>query len=392
MDKKYIQALLVLSGLMSAVLGGCVNSADFQTTYSTQLNGMTLNDAWREKTFLGAGGIGEVYKLPWNDAFKGQSVSHIAVKRANKLENEEHIEEEVTANELLAEADPHYLPKYFGCVQAKKGKMLFGEYLEKDFETFTQNKYTGKIVVGKFFGYFFQLPVLRRLQAYREMALGLAELHAINHAHNDIKPENIMAVSQDGEVRLIDFGFLAPTNKHKNGGSMFFLDKDKFIALLTHADSTQIGLANTDTWKVDIWALGMTIFQLENDLTPKLYFNDSLAPLERLLERIKIGRSTISSMFDAERNMVTNQQWQAARNLNICNADKSICISSILDAMMKIERSERTITASEIAERLKQIIDFHSQAQVARGGAQISMPSTQTTLGQGAAQSFNKII
>ncbi len=97
-----------------------------------------------------------------------------------------------------------------------------------------------------------------------EMCDGLAHMHAAGWVHGDLKPSNVLVMS-DGSVRLADFG-LATQLDGTHGylppaGSSDYLPPERWAEPLTER-----GTAVRTT--ADIWALGVTAHQMLTGLLP----------------------------------------------------------------------------------------------------------------------------
>lgn len=92
---------------------------------------------------------------------------------------------------------------------------------------------------------------------------GLNEIHKHIVAHNDIKPGNIMVNSTGSDIKYIDFGI----GCYENGcnltgwrGTLPYMAPELFKANTKHTFD--------DLIKIDIWALGITIYELITGKTP----------------------------------------------------------------------------------------------------------------------------
>jgi len=134
-----------------------------------------------------------------------------------------------------------------------------------------------------------------RLRLYvRDMVAGLSYLHSQRICHSDIKPENIL-IDDDDILKLADFGlskFLI------QGQSRCVFDKKEgtpaFQApeCLNDSDSFKFSLFPTD-----VWALGVTIYQLKYGKLPFFSRND-----EELTKMIK--KDPIELPEDEDENLV----------------------------------------------------------------------------------------
>ena len=98
-----------------------------------------------------------------------------------------------------------------------------------------------------------RIPPGRVRQIARQIAAGLASIHAGEIVHRDLKPENIF-VCDDGRVVLLDFGvarFLDYTSLTEHG---------QFIGSLKYAAPEQ--LRNEVEPATDLWALGVVMYEM----------------------------------------------------------------------------------------------------------------------------------
>ena len=100
-----------------------------------------------------------------------------------------------------------------------------------------------------------RLDPVEAVSVARQVAAGLAALHAAGFVHADVKPENVRLVSQ-GKVKLVDLGFA-----HRPG-------EDAEL----HAAGSVLGTANylapelcirpsADGFAADVFSLGVTLFE-----------------------------------------------------------------------------------------------------------------------------------
>lgn len=92
-----------------------------------------------------------------------------------------------------------------------------------------------------------------------EILMGLQELHALGLIHRDIKPENVL-IDSEGHIKLADFG------------SATTLDGSDHEVVVGTPDYVAPELLNMEgnrvTEKVDLWSLGVVMYELRFGITP----------------------------------------------------------------------------------------------------------------------------
>jgi serine/threonine protein kinase len=111
----------------------------------------------------------------------------------------------------------------------------------------------------------------------RQLICGLDYLHRHNFCHRDIKPENILYDRKEGKVKIIDFGISKRTFSRG-------VRRDMLTIIGTHfyfAPEIYIGGGYDE--RVDIWALGVTVYKLIAGRTPfeSEYHCDTIANILR---------------------------------------------------------------------------------------------------------------
>lgn len=96
------------------------------------------------------------------------------------------------------------------------------------------------------------------LRFFREVVKAVAYIHNRKLVHRDIKPENVL-LDENRRVKLCDFGFSAPIEAGEK--------RDTFCGTQQYLPP-EIVLGHEQTDKVDIWCLGVLLFELIHKRVP----------------------------------------------------------------------------------------------------------------------------
>ena len=156
---------------------------------------------------LGAGGMAEVYRA--TDTRLGRDVAIKVVSEG--LAGDEALLERFEREAKLAASLTHPNVVALHDVGLHDGKPYFVTELLQG-ETLRE-----RLVQGP-------LPLATALEWAAAIAQGLAAAHARGIAHRDLKPENVF-VTQDGQVKLIDFGIAKLVEEAREAGPHAMLDE-----------------------------------------------------------------------------------------------------------------------------------------------------------------------
>ena len=125
-----------------------------------------------------------------------------------------------------------------------------------------------------------KLPSKLRQNIGKQALQFLKRVHDQGILHSDIKPDNI-AINSRGEVSLIDFGTAVQSNREVNGEKQF-----KLLTGSPNFTSPEALCKETATQKMDIWAMGLVLLNMELGYIPSLLVVSELRELplkDRLL-------------------------------------------------------------------------------------------------------------
>lgn len=236
---------------------------------------------------LGSGGFGSVISI----SLKGYS-DGVAVKAIPLTEKENDIkmiQEEIAVLTELSDTCTDYIICYYGAIfyPAQKYVYIIIDYDESYISLF--DLLEAPYHMG------------REVQITENVINGLKLIHGMGISHNDIKPENILVNPGTGDIKYIDFG-LSCFSKSTACVDRPLSGTQDYIApeRLTDGGIKSLDIDMERLQSADIWALGITLFNLATRRKPNSKFDLSVIvnPGEQQWWQYIIGPMVQVSIFD----------------------------------------------------------------------------------------------
>ena len=126
-----------------------------------------------------------------------------------------------------------------------------------------------------------QLGLNERLALFRKVLVAVAHAHRNLVVHRDIKASNVL-VSEDGEIKLLDFGIAKPLGRIGNTSATLTMDR-----FLTPSSAAPEQLAGGPiTVACDIHALGMLLYELLAGRLPFAFANMTPGEIEHAIRQL----------------------------------------------------------------------------------------------------------
>jgi len=210
---------------------------------------------------VGSGSFGTVYKVKKNGKIYAAKVFSDFFFLSEYKNERNRITNEIDALKLV---DSKRLVKYFDDFDVKLESGIITHVIIMEFVNGT--KLTDIIMSSENEDYLIKI--------FKEVLLGVEELHKYNIIHRDLKPDNIILTS-DGEIKIIDYGlsklidFSSITRTGDNLGSPMYMSPEQIV------DSKHISNRS------DIYSLGVILYQMFTKSYPY-----DVSSLEELIYKI----------------------------------------------------------------------------------------------------------
>jgi len=242
--------------------------------------GTVLASRYRVVSFLGKGGMGEVYRA--DDLTLGQAVA-IKFLPSSVAGDESRLAQFRSEVRIGREVAHPNVCRVYDIVEAPEGVFLAMEYVDgEDLATLLRR-------IGR-------LPEEKALEIARQVCAGLAAAHDRGVIHRDLKPANIMLDGR-GRVRLTDFGIAALSDRVEG----------RAAAAGTPAYMAPEQLDGDEaTARSDLYALGLVLHELFTG--KRMFEGDTLDEIKRSRTRPP-GEDLTTAVRDIDEAVERAVRW-----------------------------------------------------------------------------------
>lgn len=209
-----------------------------------ELVGKILENRYRIQEIIGVGGMAVVYK-------------------AVDLRDDKTVAIKVLKQEFFE--DPSFKTRFVN--ESKAIAMLSHENIVKIYDVglnddlyFIVMEYIDGITLKQYIEQEERLPWREALHFIAQILSALGHAHSMGVVHRDIKPQNIMLLS-NGSIRVTDFGIARISNNNTNTMS------EKAIGSVHYISPEQVS-GNKADFRSDIYSVGVILYEMLTGVTP----------------------------------------------------------------------------------------------------------------------------
>jgi len=290
--------------------------------------GSFIGGTYRVLDFIGQGGMGFVYK-----------VEHLMMAKilALKVLRAEQVSEEVWKRfrieaQAIARLDHANVVRIYDMSQTETGLPY----------------YTMDLLVGEsladYLDEYYRLPVKEALPIFRQVCAGLAYAHDRGIVHRDIKPGNIMLLSDGREnaapvVKIVDFG-IAKLSSFDSGLGQGLTRPGEVFGSPLYMSPEQCSGQQLDH-RTDMYSVGVTMFQALTGRPPLV----GKTAMETTAMHQSVVPPTMAEVIDLEEDeepVVFPPQLEeiVARLLAKSPDDRYDSLADVASALLALERGE----------------------------------------------------
>jgi serine/threonine-protein kinase len=220
---------------------------------------------------LGRGAMGVVYRARDIELGRAVALKLIAPEYARSSRVAAYLQREARA---LATIRSNHVVQVYASGPHKDSYFFAMEFIRgRSLET----------IIGEHKAHGTFVPMYRALTVLRQIARGLAAVHAAGIVHRDIKPANIVIEENTGRPVLVDFGLAVSADAHAEAAG---------TPTVMAPEQGRLAHGGIVTIRTDIYSLGCTAYKL---LTGRLPFESKTIP-ELLRAHMTEDAKPISSL------------------------------------------------------------------------------------------------
>jgi eukaryotic-like serine/threonine-protein kinase len=288
---------------------------------------------------IGAGGMGTVWSAERSD---GRYDGRVAIKFLAASERPDALARFAREGRLLAKLDHPNIARLIDADIGPAGRpYLVLEYVQGE----AIDRYCDS----------HSLTIAQRIRLFDQVVEAISHAHQHLVIHRDIKPGNV-TVTGEGVVKVLDFGISKLLHDDGNMQSLDLTQQMGTVLTPQFAAPEQIAGAEVTT-ATDVFALGMLLWRLLTDVTPRSGMEvRSVAQLRALATRDPVSLVeclTQSTQPDVLREVAARRGTNSTAFLRTLRGD----IDGILRKATSVEPRDRYATARDFAADLRRLLN-----------------------------------
>ncbi|CAE6523190.1 unnamed protein product [Rhizoctonia solani] len=179
--------------------------------------------------------------------------------------------------------------------------------------------------------------LLPPLQTCIQLATAVEYLHTHGIVHGDIKPDNVL-VTEQGQVQLADFGSAISTL----ATALNFTTTNSFNFTTRFAAPEVLnGESRTFTKESDVYALGMTMFNVMADQPPFADMSAAAVIVEIIFRKGQPPRPDFGNKLQGD--VAKDKIWDLLRGCFAYDPESRPKVGQVKEALIEVERLEGTL-------------------------------------------------